>query len=165
MKKYFAKYCSDEGEINEGDKVRHNGQIVTILKKEGEGDTYKTDGFPVYGSNLQKVKLFLCSKDIEIGDKCREFNNIDKEIIADWDEVTTSIEYPGFVYFKILGEISTEAKWVKEGDEFDEDEIAHHKICHDSPYNMGCCFHCSRSKGCDSTDYNYLIKGHCGHFH
>lgn len=70
----FAKYLPVGGEIEPGDKVKHNGNIVTAIKKEvagdtQKGDTWKTDGFPANGSNVQKVKLFLCSRNIEPGDK------------------------------------------------------------------------------------------------
>ena len=69
------------------------------------------------------IKLFLCSKDIQIGDQFywrdQLSNNLwtkeyaqDKKNHEEFDSVT----------FKIVGEISPKAIWIKEGDEFDDYE-------------------------------------------
>lgn len=84
--KYFTKYLPVEGEIKDGDTYLFDGKIqtckVSIIKELEE----------FYGRKIteyQKVKLFLCSRDIETS----------------------------------LGEISPSAIWVKEGDEFEEEDI------------------------------------------
>lgn len=130
MKPYFIKYLPVEGEIKEGDKARHNGEIVTVIKKEGEGDSWKTDGFPIYGSNLGKVKLFLCSRDFTKGEKVycleeeqenrnRGLKEGDGEWVNPW-----CIAGECKACIKVLGEISPDAlSYVKEGDEFDEDQV------------------------------------------
>lgn len=116
---YYAIYLPAEGAISEGDMVRHNGSIVKALKKEGEGDTWKTSGFPVYGSNLQKVRLFLCTKDIQIGDKIFDtYSGLEIDV--------TNQNFPSNAsdfWVKKIAYISSEAKWVKEGDVFNEDEV------------------------------------------
>lgn len=124
MKKYFAKWLPVEGEIKEGDKVRHNGKIVTALKKEGEGDTWKTDGFPTYGSNLQKVKLFLCSRDIQVGDTYFwEGNKYICDSTIHLGALMAIENVHPLDRYKVIGEISPEATWVTEGMEFDENEV------------------------------------------
>lgn len=157
--KYFAKYLPVEGEIKEGDKVKHNGQIVTALKQEGEGDTWKTDGLPTYGSNLEKVKLFLCSREIQVGDKTRHKNGAESVLVPLSEEDAKYRARNGF--FKVIGEISPEAlAYVKEGDEFKEDEWEGYTdlgLRLGSPINKG------GYKG--SKPLLITIKGPCGHFH
>lgn len=118
--KYFTKYLPVEGEIRKGDKVIHNGNIVTVIKKEGEGSTWLTNGFPKYGSGLKKVKLFLCSKDIQVGDTVR-FPDTLKETIVKEDLLPLS-SFRVYGYFKVVGEISPDANWVTEGMEFDDND-------------------------------------------
>lgn len=58
MKKYFTKYIPADGEIKEGDMVLDtlSGEIVCWW----DGNNWdKYD---------KKVKLFLCSRDIQVGD-------------------------------------------------------------------------------------------------
>lgn len=128
MKIYFTKYLPIEGEIKEGSKVKHNGNIVTALKKEGEGDTWKTNGLPKYGSNLELVKLFLCSRDIQVGDNCIDGEGdtviiIDnKEESKDGFQIRLEDSY-ALGCFKVIGEVSPEATWVTEGMEFDRNDF------------------------------------------
>lgn len=134
MKKYFAKYLPVEGEINKGDKVLDtlNEQYDTWL------DDDKCDEYGHY----KKVKLFLCSRDIQVGDtvKCHSTKDEHKNGVYDcevrvvdiseehtvrvtmegWEE---DLPIPRNYLLKVIGEISPEATWVKEGDEFDETEI------------------------------------------
>jgi hypothetical protein len=107
-KKYFAKYLPVGSRINEkGDNV---------MFKIDNRWTEPTDFDSFLGPDIQEVAggvLFLCSKDITQEDYLKEgvvhlyFNPQSK------DE-----EKP----FKVIGEISPDATWVKEGDEFDEYE-------------------------------------------
>ncbi len=115
MKKYFAKYLPVEGNINGGEyykskKYPHlEAKVVTANWSKQILDFY----------DVQKVKLFLCSKDIQIGDKVvqdkeKSFNPnslaiIDKEHLE---------MHKMYGHFKVIGEISPEATWVKEGDKF-----------------------------------------------
>jgi hypothetical protein len=96
MKQYFAKYLPVEGEIKEGDIV--------------------------IGMDGKKVKLFLCSRNIQVGDKVLDIRT------NTWKEVNNSCgvelykQKPNDIQFKVIGEISPNAKWVKEGDEFEEND-------------------------------------------
>lgn len=121
MKQYFLKYLPIEGEIKYGDyylnhKVNHIAQ--------------RTDGsMDKSYIGFKKVKLFLCNKEIQVGDK---FNNTEipnKEYIADVvnEKDIECYKHDCFIprryCYKTIGEISQDALWVKESDEFDEDEV------------------------------------------
>lgn len=101
MKPYFAKYLPVEGEIKQGDKLDSvNGELPGSLH----------------------LRLFLCSRDIQVGN--RNIFHIPSStfnvIIAN-ESVLPEKEDPNWI--KIIGEISPNAKWVKEGDEFDETQL------------------------------------------
>ena len=116
----FAKYLPVEGEIKEGDKFNS-----------------------LYGElpGSQHTRLFLCSRDIQVGDKFRKLSNSEIEFTASKVEMGSGENYfpkEMLVWhtedqlswwlklsetFKVIGEISPEATYVKEGDEFDEEEI------------------------------------------
>lgn len=90
MSKYFTKYIPVEGEIKEGDMIRHptTGNVSTHF--DGDGVHWINNH-----TDWKKVKLLLCSRDITLDD----------------------------CVIKVIGEISPDAIWVKEGDEFEEDEV------------------------------------------
>lgn len=136
MKPYFAKYLPVEGEIKEGDMYWFNGSPTELRK----------DNNDAHGMcSCKKVKLFLCSKDIQIGDKfvnprwgllgfqehvCTNIemgsgeNFYPKEMIIWFKEGSVNFWLPLDKCYKVMGEISPEAIWVKEGDEFDEGDIS-----------------------------------------
>lgn len=113
-KAYFIKYLPVEGEIKSGEKywnkqwkqadVVGDGIHVAVLKH----------------NNFQPAKLFLCSRDIQVGDMVRTHTNPDKEFKAGYAEVHRN---GGGDFYKVIGEISPQAIWVKEGMEFDEGEV------------------------------------------
>lgn len=118
MKKYFAKYLPVEGEIKEGDKfwmknVKRENSLFKRIKPHPEYAVLEEDGehltakkinselaMTVYLKQCTKIELFLCSKEGFL------YDNEDK--------------------YKVIGEISKEAIWVKEGDKFDKEELAFH---------------------------------------
>lgn len=65
MKLYFTKYLPKKGEIKVGD----------ILWQPGEGYTPATKDGVLYKAYTgdKKVKLFLCSRDVQVGDKVFPF--------------------------------------------------------------------------------------------
>lgn len=109
--KFFAKYLPVEGEINIGDYVQYEGFTHYVSKAVLES----------YPTEVEKVKLFLCSRDIQVGDEIYtddpfwpQFTKLQYEQEnKDMDEPRTT------ECFKVIGEISPNAIWVKEGDEFD----------------------------------------------
>lgn len=113
-KKYFTKYLPVEGEIKVGDVYLQN--LIGI-------------GFPneirIYtGGKLEardkKVKLFLCSRDITVDDFGTTYHSSEDTLIA---TENTHWRIKDFGYYKIIGEISPDVTWVKEGAEFSEDEV------------------------------------------
>jgi len=114
MKKYFTKYLPVEGEIKEGDYWKHPKAPNTIFpwtKAYARG--------PISTGLMQKVKLFLCSRDIQVGDKMTRLDG--SKFKAD-KAPDGSAHWNGHAY-KVIGEVSPDATWVKEGMEFDEEEI------------------------------------------
>lgn len=163
---YFAKYLPVKGNIKDGDKVEADGVIWTYSSKNQLS--------PLYNQDYRKVKLFLCSTDIKVGDKVKCISHdgsiIDYFVIRDagtqqkseqlW-QVVTQCAFPESGYyinkaraFKVLGEVSSEATWVREEDEFDEEEIRHSGKIYLSKY----------AEEDEYIEY-YLIKGPCGHYH
>lgn len=134
MKKYFAKYIPVDGTIYKGDKFLFTGTNVVyeaawIPLSNPVLIASKCGNAVVGEEDCRKVKLFLCSTEIQAGDKVlletfeevevyekhgtiwgRTLKNRELEIFTDRD-------------FKVIGPILTSAKWVKEGDQFNEDEI------------------------------------------
>lgn len=100
---FFAKYLPIEGEIKKDDNALNpsNKKVVRVnaacLKN-------------LVTSEWKKVKLFLCSRDIQLED----YKEIEKIYIFH-----DGSEQP----FKVVGEISSDVVWVTEGMEFDEDEL------------------------------------------
>ena len=160
MKQYFAKYLPVEGEIKMGDKFFEEGLgIGTRRNKEGLYD-------------FQKVKLFLCSRDIQVGDEVQLYKSGfelgDKVKIT--SESNLEIAKMG-MGFKVIGEISSEATWVKEGDEFDETELG---VCPKEGFLVIHEFTKKTTSGKDWTVhkpalekgiFHIVIKGPCGYYH
>lgn len=114
MKKYFAKYLPVEGEIGDGDPITYIGFDGISIRHNKRG----REALVKNGIHLQKMKLFLCSRDTYYGEPPIG-NYIDSKIVGIGTVEAT----------KIIGEISPEATWVKEGDEFDEDELDPYLYC------------------------------------
>jgi len=159
MKPYFAKYLPVPGEIKEGDLMFMIGS-PTLLR--AGGDNFNNSAYT-------KVKLLLCSRDIQVGDMTRSTINPDldelkalsvndgKVLLAGEEEFEVELNR----VFKVIGEISPEAIWVKEGDEFDEDQV---RVCE---WDDGDEFviPVKEFKEGKQDSYKIEIKGPCGHFH
>lgn len=89
-----------------------------------------------YFVKLLNEKLFLCSRDIQVGDKVNnDRRNIIGAEITSFDSNKTTLMLKGgnLKYkfdtaanaecFKVIGEISPDATWVTEWMEFDEEDI------------------------------------------
>lgn len=138
-KTYFCKYLPVEGEVEIGDLFfSFSGKVVECLDNEGDILYGPMNGFlktNIGNKKSRRAKLFLCTTDIQVGDKCfclsvEEGNKQNPDMWIDpyrvrsqGDTCTTCI--------KVIGEISPEAIWVKEGDEF----IAEGPDCEVFPYH------------------------------
>jgi|GEM_PF-3423339 len=167
-KKYFAKYLPVKGEIKEGDWYLDEGEPMEAI------DDRPLNARPYdLWEGYQKVKLFLCSRDIQVGNQLTDSRTGQTYQISDeymhggipcWltehEKTIDGSIYGGDSYtlfkkeyaFKVIGEISPDASWVKEGDEFDEDDV-----------------HIPDSFHWNKDDSGLLIgvkvRGLCGHFH
>lgn len=199
--KLFAKYRPVEGEIKKGDNfwiknVKGKNSLFEKVEPHPEWKILEEDGLHLsakkVGTELvmtvaitecTKVKLFLCSRDIQVGDKVLDKNGKEwetAELQKDFFDNKKQALESGL--YKVIGEISPEATWVKEGDEFDEEDVQikyhtiHECLCQKSlGYEDEACSHYSGGTnkyvdGCYrkeklSTSYEIKVKGQCGHFH
>ena len=172
MKKYFAKYLPVEGEIKEGDHFDSvNGELPGSLH----------------------TRLFLCSRDIQVGDMAKDLNQPLTDFYVDEKNLELIKKgnddfYEHMNLYKVIGEISSEATWVKEGDEFDKEETKPVFKPKDVPKSQWkeysvvgknhisgqekVVYPLSHTFGIRTWDipvnpltHIYQIKGPCGHFH
>jgi hypothetical protein len=113
--KYFAKYLPVEGEIEEGD-VFQSGTFISSPVDKGYLKEMKKrpNDFP----NLTKVKLFLCSRDIQVGDTITHSKS-GAQLKVNAHVIPSQSAY--IDWFKVIGEILTDG--IKEGQEFTEKEV------------------------------------------
>lgn len=142
MKKYFVDWCQVEGEIENGDSVKFNATSdvehnITV----DETSIYNSKGKLLYDKKgTLRVKLCLCSKeDFEVGDIVQPLDYclkpttiVEKDYTGVWN-CANGDWYESHEIMRIIGIISPDATNVKQGDEFDENQIrkgghAHHKI-------------------------------------
>jgi hypothetical protein len=135
--KYFAIYLPVEGEIEKGDIIPYMVNILTYAKFLwwGVEDTkYKwciieNDGGYQYQyaapKDIKKVKLFLCTRDIQVGDRVLHIPS-NKEVDVKYESVLNSIKEKNQLsnYVKVIGKVSEDAIWVKEGMGFEEVQVA-----------------------------------------
>lgn len=127
---YIAKYLPVEGEIKEGDrflsKWRKEHKFFWYPRVDSMSDThYIWENTPYDKSDAEsKVKLFLTSTNINFGE---EVIALDTPLVKfRWNEQSkhaAEIANSLHLYVKIIGEISSGAIFVKEGDKFDEEDI------------------------------------------
>lgn len=132
MKPYFTKILPIDGKIVAGDWVI---DINTGFKAPLAAHAHE------YAKKLneqtynKRAALFLCTRDIRPGDRISDKEGIIREV----HHFETVLPYGVFVFepwpsddekwihamdaYKTIGQISEEARWVKEGDEFDGSEV------------------------------------------
>ena len=170
--KYFAKWLPVEGDFN----MLKVGEKVFSYGADGDGPSKLLD-YTGEELGVCRAKLFLCSRDIQVGDenvkfigtdgKCNDWyvtkpTESDSRRIREWQE-------KGAEVFKVIGEISPDAySYVKEGDEFNEDNIWFIGI-HRSFPDMNTTSTTYEEHKIDLATGKYTtvckIKGQCGHFH
>ena len=119
MKKYFAKYLPIISEDRKpfSDTSREWAPMDIALDGEGQHSVIQIFNGKTY---TRKAQLFLCSYDVQIGDIFKFFGSDSNMFERRWEERYRETENNPF---KIIAEISPEASWVNEADEFDEDEV------------------------------------------
>lgn len=135
MKKHFSKYLPVKGEIIEGDTFLEHVISYRLLHKRDSEWVICTlnleKQFATVCKNPVKSKLFLCSRDIQVGDKFtqQEIDMIYPEArmtcinhAKDGDPICDEGKcYAINTVYKVIGEILTSN--IKEGQEFTEKEI------------------------------------------
>ncbi len=145
MKKYFVIYQKEENDIIDGCwyynpylKISHRHQIQS-----------KGIGGPILGS--YRVKRLLC----EVVEGIDIFTGKDVYILFNNPD--------NIPPFKVIGEISREAMWIKDRDKFDVDEIQF-QISMQPPFEGW-----KEVSFDEYKEWNELkkimLKGPCGHFH
>jgi len=124
--KLFAKWLPIEGEIKEGDLYFNENNELRKAIFNWVGRTELSLKVEVQGR--PKAKLFLVSRDIQVGDKVwvKEYN--DYYQVSNIKGKLFEILSVGWLsqeeIIKVIGEISPAAvPFIKEGDEFDEDDL------------------------------------------
>lgn len=167
MKKYFTKWLPVEGEIEEGDKFSADGRIYTFFGFDGTKSSVNTveSGYIYHSANnsaqewlskRKKVKLFLCSSDIQVGSTIRFEGDIALVELSHYCESEyhlSRLKNSEATFFSVIGEISPEATWITEGMELTEDQIK--IISRINPEN-----------GEEMFEWDVVqVKGPCGFFH
>lgn len=170
MKKFFAIYLPVKGEIKEGDWFQDEHGNFYICVKHINGRMYGSGYAEAVNKKKAKLaKLFLCSRDIQVGDEifCPAMQRANEKVpdagINPYFTINTEEERQsafGTKSIKVIGEISPEAIWVKEGDEFDEEQVQWrvYKSGNIILGKLDDSWFTNRSK-------TIAIKGPCGHFH
>lgn len=155
MKTYFTKYIPVEGYPENVQWQWYNNIQNTGWENISPSDM---DAIIAHGlkpvPEFRKVKLFLCSRDIQVGDKFTQVgidlihptarftcvDRFEKEgdiwIIDDDNNnfVIYNKDCPNKILcYKVIGEVSPDAIWVTEGMEFDESEIKMIIVAHKPP--------------------------------
>ena len=131
MKKYFCKFLPVEGEIKSQIWQWYNNATNTGWELISCSDM---DAIIAHGlqptPKFRRVKLFLCSRDIHLDDKFISQSSGKEHTCHSiqernfyWKNVESETGYSCDDGFKIIGEVSPEAIFVKEGDEFDEEDL------------------------------------------
>jgi len=169
MKRYFSKLMPIEGGIREGDHaMKEDGTIVYVNKASAKylADTWK------------RMRLVICDKEVSVGERVHYYsrNNdiLFNGILAKVEEhfvyfeedrmVGYPVDYDSFhmcylkgTAFKVIGQVSDESRWVKEGMYFDEDELNWMVYHHDE----NTFFYPISNKEKDTNDWRTTIAIKC----
>lgn len=180
--KYFTKYLPVEGEIEEGDfLIEINTKVPLTYIKE---DMFKNDGgneliLPNWKERFkfQKQKLVLCSRDIQVGDSVFTDDPFwPQNITFTYEQVNKEMNEPDKSRtFKVIGEVSPNAIWVKEGMEFSDEDVRrkvlsfdHYEYMYESyTYPIDCKIDlCMKDKAHPDIDAGVIFKcPTCSTFH
>jgi len=118
-KLYFAKFLPVEGTVGKDDWFLDGSVYFKAFAynfKDSEGNqVLNIPNEPM--ENFTKVELFICSKEINEGDEVLDPETGDKFKIKSWEK------HANEHYLKIIGKLSPDAIWVRNGDEFNEEEL------------------------------------------
>lgn len=131
--KYFTEYIQTEGPIVEGDMIAFEGNMNDILM-------FGKEVIPPAKWSDKKVKLVLCTRDIQVGDKIQYLSRdgemwfegildkIEGEYIFLKEDRFMDDYHMSYLLkdaYKVIGKVSSQAVWVTKGMEFDTSELAY----------------------------------------
>jgi hypothetical protein len=181
--KYFIKLFPTTDKPVDGDLVqieRPIGHILLIIKGNNAVSQDGALTYPLDKVTPIKLKAFLCSRDIKVDDKI--YNNYvndglsstctklftDEDREYQWDGIVNDETYFNFTdWYKIVGEVSPDATWIRNNDEFDEEDLCllptnmHGQISYipKEPLKF------SEERLIELQFIKIGVKGPCGHFH
>ncbi len=143
MRKYFTKYLPVEGEIFQNNQFLFKGNLYKAgqIDQDRIEDFNHDKTFPL--SQCKKVKLFLCTSEIKVGDsyfwsqnlsEIRIAKSIENGFVSTGQEATSMHTPVTNGNFKVLGEVSPEAVWVTDRMEFNEHEV---RLMNDLSHSLG----------------------------
>ena len=154
--KYFAKYIPIAGTPKIGDmalkpSIDYEGMFGQILStgkyvEEVDDDDLTSESF----KEFKLVKLFVCSSDFDLDYTVTNTDTGESRLISTDAELQLARMQRGILLIK-MGEVSKYATWVKEGDEFNKEELFANGIGYNWHPKHKCGF--------------FQVKGPCGHFH
>lgn len=168
-KKYVAKWLPTEGEIKEGDYYMFFSHGIYSrrqhkwfgrewnLHQKGKSAPLFERMYKLFDlQDVVRVKLFLCSYDIQPGDEYF-FMTHDQEYV----KTLTYKEGPiSDHWFKKLNKISKEAVWVMENDEFTQDEVQGY-----NDFMEYAVYPVEQGLTATASSYIRILNHSCKHFH
>lgn len=162
--RYFAKYLPVEGKIGIGDYGMNSA-----------GSIYQCYAANRKTKKDKKVQLFLCSRDIQVGDRYYNVNHDAWDICETeymLEQIKESNIKDGILRLKALAPISPHAIWIKDGDDILSKDVRR------GTYRRGYRGDCWLVVDCQEGPVEeweklgmyewkkcYLIEGPCGHMH
>lgn len=133
MKTIIAKYLPVEGKIKVGDKVIWPNGYISEAIEDKNGKTVlpfdlatmpKGISFEEYKGKQKHAQLFAVTQDIEIGDEVINPITFEKhKFLRKNDRNYIKNDCKTLGCYKVLGELTLNAIWVKNGDEIEIEEI------------------------------------------
>lgn len=127
MNKYFVKYLPVYEELISGDSVKFNLGSDVIHHNVIITDTsiYTSDNKLLFDkAGTIKVKPFICSRDIKINEPFYWRGQLAGNLwTKEYQQDKETNEEFAKVVFKVIGQLSKDAIWVREWDEFKEEDI------------------------------------------
>jgi hypothetical protein len=137
LNRYFAKYLPIEGEVKNNDTVifkdrPYRGHATAQIQPDGRIGCPDYKILPRKREDVQLLGLFLCTNNIQVGDKNVMYLGSDNnyhphpapEVTgSDYRRLTEQQKLEGNQIFQVIGLISPDATWVREGDEFGDEGL------------------------------------------
>lgn len=155
MSSYTTKWLPVEGEIKKEDYYFFKNEPSNILQRTTSRD------LTLLQNNLQKVKLFLISYDIKIGDLAFVPNEEEAGTVSDGEDLKY---WKSKNSYKMIGEISPDAlSYVKANEKYNKEDLCSFLA---AGFGSGTQKHVLPFEEKEGQNKLYVgVLGPCGHFH